>query len=258
MNDRNIFYSGFTKKHTPDWKCPTCGKGKLTLQAETLRFDETRESKDTRWPKPESEVHPTDIKYVYACLFKCSRTNCGEIVSSSGRGTNIGEPTWDEKGEDYEEVFFEYFEPKIFIPPLILFEMPKQIPEKVRHELLFSFGFFFVDPKAAANHARMALELLLDDLKVNRFEVKNRKRRMLSLHKRIELLSPKYEAIRELCFAIKWSGNAGSHSRETLSKENILDIYDIMSSIFTTLYDQEQKRINKLAKSIHKNRGPKR
>ena len=76
-----------------------------------------------------------------------------------------------------------------------------------------------------------------------------------TLHRRIELLPPKYTHIKELYLAIKWLGNSGSHSDDKLSFDNIFDGYDMLSFILDELYNSQEKHAKKLAKIINAKKG---
>ena len=77
------------------------------------------------------------------------------------------------------------------------------------------------------------------------------------LHERINLLPPKYHDIQELFTAVKWLGNAGSHSGATVSSDDVLDAYELMEHLLTEIFDEERKKnLKALAQNINKNKGP--
>ena len=197
--------------------------------------------------------HPEWIEYIYSCLLECNNPKCKEIVSSLGEGST-GDLVHDEEGKysSYEELFI----PKFFSPNLKIFDYQNSIPGGVKDELEKSFTLFFCDPPSAANHIRMALENLLTHMKINKTVTKNRRRRNLSLHERIKLLPKQHHGIKEIFMAVKWLGNAGSHSGNTVTSDQALDAYDLMENLLAEIFNDESNRIKNLANKINVNKGP--
>jgi len=199
---------------------------------------------------------PEWITFTYSNILKCSNFDCGEIVINIGEGFL----DWDiVHGEDGypEQVYTEYFEPKYFQPYLKLFNIPENTPSEINEEIEQSFSLFFSNPDSSLNHIRIALENLLNYMKIKKYTNKNGKRFPISLHKRIELLPSKYSHIKDLLFAIKWLGNAGSHSHKKVSKDDVLDAYEIMDVVLNELFLNKKERAKKLSKKINKKKGPK-
>ena len=78
----------------------------------------------------------------------------------------------------------------------------------------------------------------------------------MSLHDRIKLLPKKYQDIQEIFLAVKWLGNAGSHSGTTVSSDDVLDAYELMEKLLTEVFDDKSNKIKELAREINKNKGP--
>ena len=192
--DRKTFKSSFREKGSTKWNCPTCRKGLLKVKAGTFHSEETRAS---RRAHSSGDWEPEWIEYVYSCLLECSNTACKEIVSSSGVGSVIEFLDYDEKGALYEDLRASY-SPKYFSPNLKIFNYQKNIPDEVTDELENSFSLFFCDPPSSANHIRMALETLLNHMKIKKYRNQNGQRNYLNLHQRINLLPKKYHGIQEL------------------------------------------------------------
>ena len=196
------------------------------------------------------------MDYVYSCLLECDNTACKEIVSSSGVGYTEQYIVCDEEGEgtDYQD----YFSPKYFSPHLKIFNYQKNIPDEITEELENSFSLFFCDPPSSANHIRMALENLLNHMKIRKYRIQKKGgRSYLSLHERINSLPQKYHDIQELFTAVKWLGNAGSHSGATVSSDDVLDAYELMEHLLTEIFNEERKKnLKALAQTINKKKGP--
>ena len=235
-----------------DWNCPSCGKGFLKIKKDTFHHEETRDSQKAQ---SSEDWMPEWFESLYSCLLECNNPACKDIVSSSGVGFLEQYIDFDQKGtsfHDYRECYF----PKYFSPNLKIFDYQKSIPDEVKFELENSFSLFFCDPPSSANHIRMALENLLTCMKIKQFRIQNRKRSYLSLHDRIKLLPKKYQDIQEIFLAVKWLGNAGSHSGTTVSSDDVLNAYELMEKLLTEVFDDESNKIKELAREINKNKGP--
>jgi len=190
-------------------------------------------------------------------LLECTNSACKDTVANSGIGLIDFDIEFDDDGSPYQ-AWEDFFIPKHFVPHLKIFLCPKGTPENVSEEIEKSFSLFFSDAPSAANHVRVALENLLTHLKIKRYELRGQKRTFLALHRRIQLLPAKYNHLQDLFFAVKWLGNAGSHSDKTVTKDDVLDAYEIMEEILQDLFVKKTKRVKRLAKQINKTKGPKK
>jgi len=252
--DRKALKLPFDLNRPPDWVCPTCKKGVLRIKKDTFFKEEIRQSRnhsDDSW-------EPEWIEYVYSCLLTCTNDQCKEVVSSSGIGSvdsSIYEDANGEIGQEYDD----YFRPKFFVPHLTLIEIPETCPESVAEPLRESFRLFFAVPSAASNNVRIAIEELLTELKVKRFNLVKGKRRLISLHQRIDLLPTKYAELKNLILAIKWLGNAGSHGNNgdgAISMDDVMDTYELMEHILHEIYARNTKKLVALARKVNKKKGP--
>lgn len=250
--DRTAYKSSFKKDILTRWVCPSCNKGPLKVKANTFHAEETKKSKrqhnDKAW-------NPEWIGYVYSCLLECTNSKCKDTVASSGFGYVDFDIDYDEYGSP-EQKWDDFFIPEYFTPQLNIFCPPKSAPKNVVKEIEKSFSLFFSDPPSAANHLRIAIEDLLTFIKIKRYEVKKKRRVLLSLHRRIELIPKKRGHLQDLFFAVKWLGNAGSHSGEAVKKDDVLDAYEIMDEILNDLFVKKTDRAKQLAKQINKLKGP--
>lgn len=251
--DRKVFKLPFTKVAQQDWQCPTCQKGLLRIKDGTF-FSEERSL--SRKAHSHEDWDPDWISSVYSCLLECSNSSCKEMVSNSG----LGFVEWDIEHDEHgypQQVYGDFFKPLFFHPHLKLISVPESAPVDVKNKLHESFQLFFSSPSAASNHVRAAIESMLNDLNVNRCRISNGKRRLINLHQRIDLLPSKYEELKELLMAVKWLGNAGSHSGKDLTSDDVMDAYEIMEHILAEIYDSKSTKIKALAKKVNKAKGPK-
>ncbi len=251
--DRTVFKLPFTKGGTTKYQCPTCAKGYLNVVDES--FSE-KETKGSRAMHEHPEWGPDYFEIVYSGILECSNAACKEVVSSSGYGWDEEEYFYDEEGITDSD-YVRYFRPIIFHPHLKAFPFPKDTPENVSKEIEKSFSLIFTDPPSSANHVRVALEHLLTYLKIKRFNTNNGRRHFLSLHKRIELLPRKYEGIKDIFLAVKWLGNAGSHSNHDVTLDDVLDSYELTIELLDEIFSKKRKKAKSLAKKINMKKGPK-
>lgn len=254
MIDRKLYQGSFVKDDIPSWICPTCNSSVLKL-AEGKDFLLKHDSMTEQFKQEDWFDVVEHWTYTFTSILTCSNDKCKEVVTCSGTGfveqdyyTNQdGQPDWK---------YIEYFKPKFFYPALHFFKIPENTPEDVSKAILESFSLFFTNKSSSANQIRIALECLLTHLKIKRFNIRaGRSRQRLNLHERINLLPNKYQDIKDLCFAIKWLGNSGSHSSEALSSNNIFDGYDMLSVLLEELYHNKQEHAKKLAKKINTRKG---
>lgn len=250
--DRKVYKLPLKKNSLSRWSCPSCNKGLLRVKVNTFHAEETKESKSARGHEA---WDPEWIRYVYSCLLECTNTACKDTVANSGTGSVDFDIDFDEDGSP-NQAWDDFFTPKHFSPHLKIFLCPSGTPKDVSEEIEKSFSLFFSDAPSSANHVRIALEGLLTYLKIKRYEVKGKRRTFLSLHRRIELISEKHKHLQDLFFAMKWLGNAGSHSDKTVTKDDVLDAYEIMEEILQDLFVKETSRVKRLAKQINKTKGP--
>ena len=253
--DRKSYKLPFTKDSLLKWMCPTCDKGVLRLKKDTLHTEETNNSIEARG---HPAWDPDWIDYVYSCLLECTNPACKDTVANSGTGSVDYDVEYDDEVGDPHQVWKDFLSPRYFSPHLKIFISPKDTPDNVSEEIDKSFSLFFSDAPSAANHIRIALEDLLTHLKIKRYELRGSKRIFLALHRRIELLPTKYRHLQDLFFAVKWLGNAGSHSDRVVTMDDVLDSYEIMEEILQDLFVKKSKKVKRLAKKINKTKGPKK
>lgn len=249
--DRKTLKLPFTLRRPNDWVCPTCCNGMLRIKEDTFHKNEIRNSRD----HSHDEWEPEWVQYVFSCMLVCKNDLCKETVSCAGVGgveSNFG---YDENNEpDYS--YDDFFLPKFFEPHLRLFNIPEGCPKSVSNPLNESFRHFFSSPSAASNNVRVALEELLTELKVRRFNLVNSKQRFMNLHQRISLIPPKIAHLKENLLAIKWLGNAGSHGNGKISLDDVMDSYEQIEHILDEIYTSKRKKLATMAKLINRKRGP--
>jgi len=250
--DRKLFKLPFSPNNSPDWPCPTCGKGILRIPKDSFFKQELSESKKAH---SHEAWEPDWVEYVYSCHLICSNDKCKEVVATCGTGSVDWDVVEDENGVP-DQVYVAFFLPKYFVPHLKFIHIPKECPNTVSKQLYESFKLFFSSPSAAANNVRVAIEELLTELKIKRFDTSKGKRRYINLHQRIGLLPAKYAQFKDMIIAIKWLGNAGSHGHEEVTMDDVMDAYELTEHILEEIYEPKVNKLKAIAKKVNKNKGP--
>jgi len=236
-----------------NWGCPTCHQGILKYKDENFSYKEDSDyhiNGDERWYQI-----PNDIKFRYILLLKCTNPSCQESV------VNVGEyniEKYQDYNEDREIIDFEkhWFFPKYFYPPLHIFQIPESTPTEIKKTIIESFSLYFANSFAATNQIRLALEILMTELGVER-TYKNTKGEdvFFSLDRRIKKLDEKYSEIKDKCLAIKWLGNSGSHGDNNMTFNDVLNGYDLLLYILNILYPTNPNHIDEITTSLIDNEG---
>lgn len=250
--ERTLYKLTFTKDRSPDWKCPTCRVGLLRIVPKSFFHEETTESKRA---KAHEAWDPDWIRYVFTALLRCTNDQCEDKVGVCGEGSVAIDLIETTSGEP-EQVYADFFRAKFFEPPLRFFDVPDKCPETVVEPLVESFRLAFSSPSSAANHVRRALEALLTELHVKRYITKSGKRTFLSLHTRIGLLPGKFAEQKDMLLALKWLGNAGSHSSADVTLDDVMDAYELIQHVLEEVYASKTKKLKALAKKVNKKKGP--
>ena len=248
--DRKIYKFPFSQVGLTRIPCPRCASGLLRHAKDSFHSKELVNSKAAH---NEDWWDPEFIELTFCCLFTCSNSLCKETIACAGTGSVQQDYGYDEP----EITYNEYFKPKFFWPHLKFFRFPKSTPDNVSSEINKSFELVFSDASSAANHIRIALEHLLTMLKVKRLSTRGGRRTYLALHNRIDLLPTRLSDLKELFLAIKWLGNAGSHSNTSVEMDDIFDAFELMEELLKVIYANESKRLRTLAQKINKKKGPK-
>jgi hypothetical protein len=251
--NRQLCKNAFTLDSIPSWICPTCKMGVLETDKKNIKVFEGSESKSYH-SHPAWE--PSWINGGFLGFFKCTNPKCSEIVSIIGKMNVVEGQEFNEEHERWDIVAFRELNPTQFFPPLDIFHINKDVPEKIKTAILSAFNIYWADLSSCANKIRVAAECIMDDLKVPKTYMDRRKRKGYSLHKRIEIFRRTNIEEAEHLMAIKWIGNFGSHQLENLTKDDILDGFEILELVTNKIYDKNTARIKKLSKKINKRKKP--
>ena len=244
--NRKLYARRITKERSPNWPCPRCGGGHLRLVRSSLHSCPTG---DTHEQSSEDYFVEDMAVLRFVAMLKCDNDICQESSVVAGIGYYVED--WSYEVLDYREFYApDYICPSpnlITIPP----DTPSTVTEQIEQAFIASWGAF----SAAGNRIRVAAERLMDSLKIPKTTTKNGRRKPLSLHSRIDKAQKKYPRIHRSLLAIKWLGNAGSHST-ALTQEDVFDAFDIFEIVLEELYSQHFSTTESLVKQINKRKGP--
>ena len=246
--DRRLWQRRLAKTYAPSWPCPTCRKGVLRLDRESMASRDTAETRRGR--RREDWTPELDMGRFIAFLV-CDNKPCAEVVTVTGRTF-----PYAVLGPENEMEYDEEFVPVLMDPPAPFIDIPEPCPTDARRELIAAFRLVWVDPNAAGNRIRASLEHLLDAVRVPRKRrTANGRFERLTLHRRIEVFREKNPALGDSLLAVKWLGNIGSHEA-ALKPDDLFDAFDILEHAIIELWAPPSKAIKQLAAEINRRKGP--
>lgn len=249
--NRDKWKAEFVAAELLRWPCPACRESSLRLDVNSLKRGETAASKSMHGHLAfEPDQHTAGR---FSCIMSCAHCNNDVAVAGTHR-------LRDERSEDdeYGEVggYAEYYRPRYFTESPHLVEIPERTPEPVSEELVASFQLFWSDPLACTNRIRSSVEKLLSAERVPQTTRDKKGRRVfLKLHHRIEQYQNKRKDVAEKLMAVKWIGNAGSHSNAA-TVDDALDGYEIIDWVLDALYAKRHRRASVLTRAINRRKAP--
>lgn len=193
----------------------------------------------------------------YSTKLKVSLCQC-ESSACNGEVVLIEEEKGELNPKNQPFFIFEY-EPYIYKrtikymkPSVDIIDLPNQLNSELVEILKISFFLFWIDEDSCGNRIRSAIEKILDLQKINKTTInKNGKRVKLRLHQRIEKFKKKQPYAANYLFALKLLGNRASHNtKNIITRNQLVDAYQILELILTDLYDKKRTDIKRLTKKI--------
>lgn len=245
---RSVWVEFFPRDNPPRYPCPSCEDGRLMSQKDSLYLGEPQYS---RAQHSHDEWHPDWIVERYSLIFLCDREDCGEIVTTHGDTALI-----EEYDDEFGGALVSVFQPISFFPPPPIIALPQNLPAPVIQQMRQVFALFWIDIGSAGNRLRTSLETVLDDLKVARKVMNNKKGKMvdLDLNGRIQLLEKKSSDQAQTFHALRMIGNLGSHTNE-LSREALLDALELYEEALMEIYSNRKDYLDALKKKIISTKG---
>jgi len=245
--DINSFTS-FNQDNLPDWNCSTCRRGKVFFDLSNITCFETNKSKRAR---SENDWDPYQIDEHFTGVLKCSNPKCQENYSITGQISY-----WNLSDDESPSDLVPHYLPTYIYPILHIFRIPEYTPFEVAEAIVTAFKIFWIDKPTCANSVRKVIELILDDKRIAKTELSpTRKRRSISLHKRLLIFQQKNRQIADQLMAIKWIGNVGSHEFE-VDPEDLVAGFELLHYSLEKLYGDHEQRMIQLTKYVNKRKRP--
>ena len=221
----------------PNWRCPYCDDGVLSIDQSMFFHQETDRSIKQRheacW---ESEW----TEYNFMGTLTCK--SCKDMTFFSGSGTVLSFQN-PETGECELE---ERFTPHYFQPAIPLFDIPVECPSSVRDVIQESFSMAWSSYSGAGSLVRVAVEKLMSEIAPH---LKG------TLGEKINSFAEIDHSTGELLKAIKWIGNSGSHQAD-LEEHDLATAYKIMELVIKNTLCAKSDEIADVAKIINEAKGP--
>lgn len=267
MKDKIWLYKFFYMNSIPNWKCPTCKYGYLSIDGSFMikptheyqrKLEPSFDEYGQEMPSVEGQIEGHNGRFIG--FLKCNSKTCNEFVTVTGNINDVWESFEDPNygwgtGDETTSLYY----PRYFDPPIGYIEISSSYPIEIQNELEKCFTLYWIDNSACANRIRTVVELLLDDQKIPRKKLEKKKGinkfQPLSLHKRLEKFQEKKSEIADFLLSIKWIGNEGSHNN-SLTNNQVINAFDLLDHALKKIYIKEDDRLKKISKKINKTKKP--
>lgn len=236
----------------PALPCGGCESGTLIIdepvEVETGRSKQLR--KHEAW-------EPEWIEGFFTASARCSNAACGETAVIAGEMSVDTATAPHEQHTGYPPDQYEtYYRLHYVEPGLRIVQLFESCPGELCTAVRAASRVLFVDPPSAAGRLRTAVEILLDDVGIATRGVDGKR---LTAHRRIdELRKGRSELVEvaDLIEAVKWLGNAGSHTIDSPGLLDVLEGAELLERAIALVYDTSGARLLARAKQITTHRGP--
>ncbi|MGP3789457.1 DUF4145 domain-containing protein [Pseudomonas sp. B392_1p] len=241
--DESLFITTYAENQIPSLECPCCRNAPLSINELVVQATAASDmARSEDWWELEYE------ELVFRLTLKCP--HCRETVFAQGDGYVEEEIEVDNYG-DWTRHWVKYLRPKYFFPSLKFVSCPAATPEEVQKHLDAASALYFSNPAACCNSLRMAAEEILTSLGVLTGQPGN----FISFGNRIHKL-PESSSEYNLLDAIRWLGNAGSHSGSAITHKDAENAFNVIDLLVDECYSDRKKKIHELAAAIRASKGP--
>ncbi|WP_456695518.1 DUF4145 domain-containing protein [Aeromicrobium sp. P5_D10] len=150
--------------------------------------------------------------------------------------------------------YASYFTFQNFSPPLALMRLPNSTPSQVQDGVDRAAAVLFVDPGLAATALRLVVEQFLTTQGI---PDRRQAGGYINADERIktwQAAASDRSRVAGLLLAVKWIGNAGTHSLSTLTITEVLDGVEFLNEAFHALFVGPD--IDARARAINEAKGP--
>ncbi len=246
--NRKHFEPPFSKSALPIWRCPSCSDGAISVMEGTLISERTALSVASR---AHEDWEPDWDRESISVRLRCQNKNCKEPFFLVGTTQAI-----EEYDDEFGWVITNAIVPLYIHPSPLLFHASENCLPEIKTEIEQASSLFWTSPSSSGNRLRVAVELLMDHLKVpSTQQTSNGKVEVLALHKRIVLFKNGNPELGDLLLAVKWLGNFGSHGSE-LTQKDVLDAVELLAHVLEEIFEQKSSKLKHLAAKINSAKGP--
>lgn len=249
IKDLREIAKGFPE-NLDDWPhipCPTCKRGALLPVPDSFAAEESVTSRSLY---AHDAWEPDWIQGGFHCVLTCRKETCDHVRVIGEMSVGYG----GRPGVQYEQ----YLTPSMFFPALPLLESRDLCPPEVGERVDAAAKILWLDPNAAANRIRSAVEALLDDRGVIRTKLnRTGKTVRLNLDNRIATFKTalqQHADAADLLLAVKWIGNVGSHE-DVLRVLDVLEGVEFLDHALSLIYDTNRDDIKKRASEVTARQG---
>jgi hypothetical protein len=246
VHDLMVFDGYVARSNWPHVSCPACTRGFLVPAVL-----EAVPSEQSKRAKSHESWEPDWISGTFYGLLKCAAPSCGETVTITG-DFKVG-PLLESDGSWYGE-YDDMFRLRFALPALPILTLPAETPKDVKQAIEHASRVLWIDPSAAANRLRFAIEALLTHLRIPRFVISKGKRSRVTTHVRIVKLKKSKLDAGEALEAVKWIGNSGSHE-DTLTVSDVLDSAVMFGRALRLIYNRSDQELQRRIRAVNKAKG---
>ena len=240
----------FPSSSWPAIDCQICGIGRVQVIAGKTEFFESADSRKLR-ERDRDNWEAEWAEGLFQAQLLCSDPGCQTRYLAIGKykleQLKLRQP--DEA--EYQEILSLLVAQPSFP---ISDRLPSDTPDLVNDRIKEAAGIVWLDPNAAGNRLRLAVEELLTERGIPKTDPAGGPSDYLTTHARINLFKKLDPEAAKLLFAVKWVGNGGSHGN-TLNSEKVVLQMQILHEALKTVYNATRQNILKQAAEINLNKG---
>ncbi len=258
MNDVLLsLVHGFIPGELPSLPCPTCTLGRVRAKKYGIKFPESSKSYSLRENAQEEDYdwEPDWMNGAFFGTLACDSKSCNEVVVIAGDWKvqeRLG-PRGRWHGAYETRAFLRFATPTFLLIDSLPVKTPKVVGERIKE----ASAVLWVDPNAAGNRLRLAVEDLLTVRRVTRFKfvvdkkTRKRIRQHMSTHERLAIFKDKWPDAAKVFMAVKWVGNQATHEA-SLTVEQVIRQAEYLERGLKLLYDTKDHDLDREVRAINK------
>lgn len=242
-----------TSDEFPKLKCPFCISGNL-LADKSINISFTNKTSQKMYDVTGEETY---LMGEYSYRLICDNNKCKENGIVVGK-SDIVENGYDngldsETGEELHSPGWNYtnrYRIDYISIPVNLIELPENLDRELEKNIKSSYNLFWSDLNSCGNRLRTVVELLLDKIGVGKRK---------NLYDRIIILKEdpdnRYHQFGDIFDAIRMLGNKSTHNYNTVDKDDIVELYQVIEFCIDKVYSTRENDIKEItSKMINKHK----